>query len=163
MHDTFPEVLPQGQFTTVSIPGANTTTVVNPGTQHLGKGTVTFNPTLVLNAGYAFSNGNIVSTPAGFLSLVAVSEFQSQLVFPNTVGVIPTVSINGMQNMNGSIAYVDHGTNHQGFGDVTKVYKNHTFISASATTTIRSSKTIRPARRGRLDSTPPLNSSAHQA
>ena len=129
MHDTFPEVLPQGQFTTVYIPGANTTTVVNPGTQYLGKGTVTFNPTLVLSAGYAFSNGNIVSTPAGFLASSQSPNFNPQLVFPNTVGVIPTVSINGMQNMNASIAYVDHGTNHQGFGDVTKVYKNHTFIS----------------------------------
>ena len=35
MHDTFPETLPAGQFTTVPIPGTNTTTVVNPGTQHL--------------------------------------------------------------------------------------------------------------------------------
>ena len=49
LHDTFPEVLPQGQFTTVPIPGANTTTVINPGTQHLAKGTVTINPTMVVN------------------------------------------------------------------------------------------------------------------
>ena len=84
---------------------------------------------LVLSAGYAFSNGNIVSTPAGFLASSQSPNFNPQLVFPNTVGVIPTVSINGMQNMNASIADVDHGTNHQGFGDVTKVDKNDTFIS----------------------------------
>jgi Carboxypeptidase regulatory-like domain len=129
LHDTFPQTLPQGQFTTIYIPGANTTTVINPGTQHLGKGTVTISPTLVLNAGYAFSNGNIVSTPAGFLASSQSSDFNPQLVFPNTVGVVPTVTISGMQNMNASIAYTDHGTNHQGFGDVTKVYKNHTFIT----------------------------------
>lgn len=129
MHDTFPQTLPQGQFTTIFIPGANTTTVVNPGTQHLGKGTVTINPTLVVTGGYAFSNGNIVSTPSGFLSSSKSTNFNPQLVFPNTVGVIPTVTISGMQNMNGSIAYVDHGTNHQGFGDVTKVYRDHTFIA----------------------------------
>ncbi len=127
VHDTFPEVLQQGQFTTVPIPGANTATVVNPGTQHLAKGTVTINPTLQLTAGYAFSNGNIVSTPSGFLGSAQSPDIKPSLVFPNTVGVIPTVTVAGMTNLAGSIAYVDHGTNHQGFGDVTKVFRNHTF------------------------------------
>ena len=130
LHDTFPEVLPQGQFTTVPIPGANTTTVINPGTQHLAKGTVTLNPTLVVTAGYAFSNGNIVSTPSGFLASAESPNITPNLVFPNTVGVIPTIAIGGtggLTTLNGSIAYVDHGTNHQAFGDVTKVFHNQTF------------------------------------
>ncbi len=130
LHDTFPEVLPQGQFTTVPIPGANLTTVINPGTQHLAKGTVTINPTMVVTAGYAFSNGNIVSTPSGFLASAESPDIKPSLVFPNTVGVIPTIAIGGtggMTTLNGSIAYVDHGTNHQAFGDVTKVFHNQTF------------------------------------
>ncbi len=127
LHDTFPETLPQGQFTTVPIPGANLTTVVNPGTQHLAKGTVTVNPTLVVTAGYAFSNGNIVSTPSGFLASAGSQDIKPSLVFPNTVGVIPTVGVAGMTSLNGSIAYVDHGTNHQAFGDVMKVFRNQTF------------------------------------
>lgn len=126
VHDTFPEILPAGQFTTVPIPGANTTTVVNPGTQHLAKGTVTLSPTLLLTAGYGYSNGNIVSTPSGFLASAQSPDITPNLVFPNTVGVIPTVSVAGLTSLNGSIAYVDHGTNHQGFGDVTKVIHNHT-------------------------------------
>ncbi len=127
LHDTFPEILPQGQFTTVPIPGANLTTVVNPGTPHLGKGTVTINPTLQLSAGYAFSNGNIVSTPSGFLASAQSPDIKPSLVFPNTVGVVPTIGVAGMTSLNGSIAYIDHGTNHQAFGDVTKVFRNHTF------------------------------------
>lgn len=127
LHDTFPQTLPQGQFTTVPIPGANLTTAVNPGTQHLGKGTVTINPTLQLSAGYAFSNGNIVSTPSGFLASAQSPDIKPSLVFPNTVGVVPTITVAGMTNLAGSIAYVDHGTNHQAFGDVTKVFHNHTF------------------------------------
>ncbi len=128
LHDTFPETLPQGQFTTVYITGANTTTVVNPGTQHLAKGTVTISPTMVLNAGYAFSNGNIVSTPSGFLASAQSPDVKPNLVFPNTVGLVPTVTVSGMTNLTGSLAYTDHGTNHQGFGDLTKVFHNHTFI-----------------------------------
>jgi hypothetical protein len=128
MHDTFPEVLPEGQFTTVNIPGANTTTVVNPGTQHLGHGTYAFSPTLLLNAGYAFSNGNIVSTPSGFLAASESPDIQAQLPYPDTVGVIPTTSVSGMTTLNGSVAYTDHGTNHQVFADITKSLHAHTLI-----------------------------------
>jgi hypothetical protein len=129
MHDTFPEVLPQGQFTTVFIAGANTATVVNPGTQHLAHGTYVFSPTLVANFGYAFSNGNIVSTPAGFLASSKSPDIQPQLPYADTVGLIPTLTINGMTNLAGSVAYTDHGTNHQIFGDITKTVHTHTLIA----------------------------------
>ena len=43
MHDTFPEVLPQGQFTTVSDSRREYRRRSSiPGTQHLAKGTVTY-------------------------------------------------------------------------------------------------------------------------
>ena len=128
MHDTFPELLPQGQFTTVYIAGANTTSVVNPGTQHLAHGTYTLSPTIVLNAGYAFSNGNIVSTPSGFLASANSPDIKPTLPFANTVGLVPTLSVSGMTTLNGSVAYTDHGTNHQAFGDITKVLHTHTLI-----------------------------------
>ncbi|HKO17388.1 MAG TPA: TonB-dependent receptor, partial [Acidobacteriaceae bacterium] len=129
MHDTFPQVLSEGQFTTVPIPGANIATVVNPGTQHLAHGTYVFGPTLVLNAGYAFSNGNIVSTPSGFLGAAQSPDIKPQLVYPNTVGVVPTITVSGLSNLAGSIAYIDHGTNHQIFADLTKTVHTHTLIA----------------------------------
>lgn len=129
MHDTFPEHLSEGQFTTVAIPGANIANVVNPGTQHLAHGTYTFNPTLVLNAGYAFSNGNIVSTPSGFLASDQSPDIKPTMPFANTVGVIPTLSVSGMATLNPSVVYIDHGTNHQAFGDVTKLLHTNTIIA----------------------------------
>jgi hypothetical protein len=129
MHDTFPEVLPQGQFTTVYIAGANTTTVVNPGTQHLAHATYIINPTMLANVGYAFSNGNIVSTPSGFLSSSQSPDIKPALPYANTVGLIPNLGISGMTTLNGSVAYTDHGTNHQIFGDVTKTLHTHTLIA----------------------------------
>lgn len=128
LHDTFPQTLSEGQFTTVPIPGANIATVVNPGTQHLAHGTYVFNPTLLLNAGYAFSNGNIVSTPSGFLGSAQSPDIKPTLPFANTVGVIPTLTVSGMSNLAPSIAYTDHGTNHQAFGDVTKQLHTNTII-----------------------------------
>jgi len=128
LHDTFPEVLPQGQFTTLYIAGANTTTVVNPGTQHLAHATYIFSPTLLMNAGYAYSNGNIVSTPSGFLASAQSPDIKPALPYANTVGLIPTVAVNGMTTLNGSVAYTDHGTNHQIFGDLDKTLHTHTLI-----------------------------------
>lgn len=129
MHDTFPELLPQGQFTTVYIAGANTTSVANPGTQQMAHGTYLINPTLVVNAGYAYSNGNIVSQPAGFLASANSPDIAPTLPYANTVGLVPTVSVSGMTTLNGSVAYVDHGTNHQIFGDITKTLHTHTLIA----------------------------------
>lgn len=129
LHDTFPELLPQGQFTTVYIAGANTASVANPGTQHLVHGTYVFSPTLLLNAGYAFSNGNIVSTPAGFLASANSPDIQPSLPYSNTVGLVPTISASGLTTLNGSVAYTDHGTNHQVFGDLTKTLHNQTLIA----------------------------------
>ena len=128
MHDTFPELLPQGQFTTVYIAGANTTSVANPGTQHLAHGTYIFSPTLLLNVGYAYSNGNIVSTPTGFLASANSPDIKPQLPYPNSVGLVPTLAVSGMTTLNGSVAYSDHGTNHQIFGDLTKTLHTHTLI-----------------------------------
>ncbi|GGA67983.1 hypothetical protein GCM10011507_19320 [Edaphobacter acidisoli] len=129
LHDTFPEVLSQGQFTTVPIPGANTATVVNPGTQQLGHGTYIINPTMVVNAGYAYSNGNIVSTPAGFLGSAQSPDIKPTLPYANTVGLVPTIGVSGMTTLNGSVAYTDHGTNHQVFGDITKTLHTNTIIA----------------------------------
>jgi hypothetical protein len=131
LHDTFPEVLPQGQFTTVYVAGANTTTVVNPGTQHLAHGTYVFSPTLLMNVGYAYSNGSIISTPSGFLASAQSPDItiQSQFPYANTVGLIPTIAVNGMASLTGSVAYTDHGTNHQVFGDLTKTLGRHTLIA----------------------------------
>jgi hypothetical protein len=129
MHDTFPETLSEGQFTTVAIPGANVASVVNPGTQHLAHVTYVFSPTLLLNAGYAFSNGNIVSTPSGFLSAAQSPDINPTLPYADTVGLVPTISVSGMATLNGSVLYTDHGTNHQIFGDITKQLHTNTIIA----------------------------------
>jgi len=126
MHDTFPIFYPAGQFTSVYIAGMNPTSVQNPGTQHLGHGTYIISPTLVLDAGYAYSNGNILSQSTGYLSASQSPDVQPSLAYTNTSGVVPTIAVSGMTSLNGSLAYVDHGTNHQIFANLTKTLHNHT-------------------------------------
>ena len=129
LHDTFPSQQGQGQFTTSPIPGANPSTVHSPGTQHLAHGTYIFNPTLLMNIGYAYSNGSIVSVPAGFFGSALAPDVNPALAYPNGSGIVPSIAVTGMTSILGSIDYTDHGINHQAFGDVTKTWGKHTFIA----------------------------------
>jgi hypothetical protein len=126
MHDTFPVFYPGGQFTTVYIAGMNPTTAQNPGTQQMGHGTYTFSPTLVLDAGYAYSNGSITTLSSGYLSQAQSPDVKPTLAYPNTSGVLPTLVVGGMTTLGGSFQYIDHGINHQIFANLTKTLHNHT-------------------------------------
>jgi hypothetical protein len=127
MRDTFPVFYPAGQFTSVYIPGMNPTTAQNPGTQQMAHGTYIFNPTLLLDVGYAFSNGSITTLSSGYLSQAQSPDVTPSLAYPNTSGVLPTIAT-GMTQLGGSYQYIDHGTNHQVFGNLTKTLHTHTLI-----------------------------------
>ena len=127
MHDTFPVFYPAGQFTAVYIPGMNPTTAQNPGTQQMAHGTYTISPTMLLDVGYAYSNGNITTLSSGYLSQAQSPDVKPSLAYPNTSGVLPTIAT-GMTSLGGSYQYIDHGTNHQIFGNLTKTLHNHTLI-----------------------------------
>jgi len=128
VHDTFPAFVGGGTFTAATIPGLSATLTNSPGTQHLGKGTYTFSPTMILNVGYAYSNGSIFTRPEGALQSSASPDIKPTLPYANVVGLIPTISFSGLSTLGGSAIYTDHGINHQGFADLTKVLHNHTLI-----------------------------------
>lgn len=127
-HDTFPEYIGAGTFVALPIPGLSGTISNNPGTQHLAKGTYTFSSTLVGNLGYAYSNGSIENTPQGGLLAANSPDINVPLPYTNTSGLVPTISVSGMQTIGGGAVYTDHGINHQAFGDLTKIWGTHTFI-----------------------------------
>ena len=128
IHDTFPEFIGSGTFVSVPIPGLSATLSNNPGTQHLGKGTYTFSPTMVMNVGYAYSNGSIYNRPQGGLLASSSPDIKIPEPYANIVNLVPTVSFSTLSTLGGGAVYSDHGINHQGFGDVTKVLHNHTLI-----------------------------------
>jgi outer membrane receptor protein involved in Fe transport len=134
MHDTFPSFSGQGVFISVPIPGLSATVSTAPGTEQLGHVTYVFNPTLLVNIGYAYSNGSILTTPQGALLSSQSPDIKVPLPYPSTADVVPTLnfgatSTGGLTTLGGGVVYVDHGVNHQAFGDVTKTFHNHTFIT----------------------------------
>jgi len=128
VHDTFPEFVGGGTFTAVTIPGLSATINDNPSTQQLAKGTYTISPTMLLNVGYAYSNGSIFTHPEGALQSSSSPDIKVSLPYTNVVGLIPTIASSGLSTLGGGAIYTDHGINHQGFADLTKIFHNHTFI-----------------------------------
>jgi hypothetical protein len=131
MHDTFPSFSGSGVFISVPIPGLSATVSTAPGTQQLGHGTYVFNPTLLMNIGYAYSNGSILTTPQGALLSSQSPDIKVPLPYPSTADVVPTLGFGtgNLTQIGGGVVYVDHGVNHQAFGDVTKTFHTHTFIA----------------------------------
>lgn len=130
IHDTFPDFIGAGTFVAVPIPGLSGTVSNNPGTQHEGKVTWTVNPTMVVNIGYAYSNGSIFTTPQGALLSSESPDIKVPTPYTNIVGLVPTLGFSGfMTQLGGSAVYTDHGINHQPFADVTKTLHNHTLVA----------------------------------
>jgi hypothetical protein len=129
IHDTFPDFIGAGTFVAVPIPGLSGTVSNNPGTQQEGKATWTVNPTMVVNIGYAYSNGSIFTTPQGALLSSESPDIKVPTPYTNIVGLVPTLGFSGFTQLGGSAVYTDHGINHQAFGDVTKVFHNHTLAA----------------------------------
>jgi hypothetical protein len=126
IHDTFPDFIGAGTFSAVPIPGISPTISKNPGTQHVAKGTYLFSPTTVIDLGYAYSNGSINTVPQGALLQSAATDIKASTAYPVSVGLVPTISVSGLQAIQANPVYNDHGINHQAYGDVTKTLGSHT-------------------------------------
>jgi len=129
IHDSLPVESGTGTFTTVPIPGIANTTTTQPGTTHMGHGTVIFNPTTLFDVGYAYSSGAILTDPVGALTTANSPDVRPSLPYSNQLGVIPTLGFNSFLTGLGSTGiYREHNINHNGFGSVTKTLGRTTLI-----------------------------------
>jgi hypothetical protein len=129
IHDTFPVYSGTGTFSTVPIGGIASTFTSQPGTTHMAHGTYVLNPTLLLDMGYAYSSGQIVTTPLGALTNAGSPDVKPNLPFTNALGVVPVLGIGGLTTLGSSGIYHDYNINHEAFGSVTKTWRQHTFIT----------------------------------
>jgi hypothetical protein len=126
LHDTFPSQEANGLFiTAIGMPGVQNTDTNAPGTQHLGHVTYTFTPTLLLDAGYAYSSGAILSTPVGLVAAAHSPDIKPTLPFAPNLGVVPTITIANAAGVSSAGIYNDFNRNHNVFGNVTKIWGLH--------------------------------------
>lgn len=128
LHDTIPTEEPGGLFTNLQVPGVATTKTDSPGYSWVGRSVQTLSPSMVNEAGYAFSYGAIISRPIG----LALSENSPnvaaavKLPFPSTLARIPSIAP-GYGGVAGFGPYDDFNRNHNFWDTLTWIHGTHTF------------------------------------
>jgi hypothetical protein len=128
VHDSLPTVEGGGLFVGGGLPGVSTTHTKSPGTEELGHATIAIHPTLLVDLGYAYSAGQIVSTPFGYVASSNSPSIAPSLPFPSSLGVVPSVSfaVGNISGVTSNGLYNDHNYDHNGFGNITKIKGQHT-------------------------------------
>jgi hypothetical protein len=137
LHDTNPTIEAGGLFTNQDFNGIATTATSSPGHQYNIAATFTPNAKLLIDGGYRYSYGAIISHVTGAENFSQSPNIKaalaSTLPFENLLGRVPTVALAGATFTSGfgnSITdfgpYNDYNTNHTTYGNVTKVLGSHT-------------------------------------
>jgi hypothetical protein len=134
LHDSLPSEEAGGLFNGSAFPGVPNTVTRSPGTQHLGHASYVISPSMVVDAGYAYSYGAVLSSPVGLGAQSASPDIKPTLPYPTSgvpsstaLGIIPTVTINGLTGVTNTGVYDDTNHNQNVFGSVTKTLGRHTF------------------------------------
>lgn len=126
LRDTIPTVEPGGLFTNNPLPGAPTTSTNSPGKGWQFRATGSLSPTLLNEAGYAFSYGAIISRPIGLMSSEVSPDVKVTLPFESTLARLPTLSISGATSATGRGPYDDFNRNHNIYDNLTKLMRKQT-------------------------------------
>jgi len=98
LHDTIPTVEPFSLFSSgVPAPGVSTTETKSPGTTWAGRAIATITPTTLLEVGYSYSYGAIVSRISGLMNPLNSPDVDPTITLPytRTLARIPTINITG--------------------------------------------------------------------
>jgi len=137
LHDTNPTIEAGGLFTNQDFNGIATTATSSPGHQYNIAATYTPNAKLLIDGGYRYSYGAIISHVTGAENFSQSPDIQtalaSSLPFENLLGRVPAVALAGAvftsaggNSITDFGPYNDYNTNHTVYGNVTKVLGAHT-------------------------------------
>ena len=134
IHDSIPTEEPGGLFQGTGYPGVNVTDTNAPGKIYLGHVTYVFNPSLLLDAGYAYSWGALLSDPVGLMlnaNSPDVSGLETKagaLPFISTLARVPGLVFTGGTSLSTYGPYRDYNRDHNIFAHVTKTIGAQTLI-----------------------------------
>jgi Carboxypeptidase regulatory-like domain len=137
LRDTIPTQEANGLFTSgPPIQGIGTTSTNSPGHNYTVRATITLSPTFLIEPGYAYSYGAIVSDPIGLVTRQNSPDVAGALKLPFTSSLarIPNLTFSGATPSLGLASgpssfgpYRDFDRNHTAFANVTKIVGTHTF------------------------------------
>ncbi len=131
LRDSIPTREAGGLFTNIPLDNIGTTYTNSPGHNYTLRATITMSPTFIIEPGYLYSYGAILSTPNNLLNVAnspdVVSALNGALPFPTVLGRIPNLTLSGGTGPQTFGPYKDYNINHNAFTNVTKVVGAHTF------------------------------------
>ncbi len=116
-------------FTGLPVDGIATTSTNSPGHQYNFHFTYTPGPTFVVDGGYGYSYGAILSNVIGsenFSGSPDVKSAITNLPFANNLGRVASIGISGGTGISTFGPYSDYNVNHTFFVNATKVRGSHT-------------------------------------
>jgi hypothetical protein len=130
LYDSNPTVEAGGLFTSLPINGIATTSTNSPGHQYSIAATYSPTSKLIIDAGYRYSYGAIISQVIGAENFSQSPDVKTALgntqPFTNLLGRVPSVSITGGTGISDFGPYNDFNVNHTVYGNVIKVVGSHT-------------------------------------
>jgi len=126
INDAIPTIEPGGLFSGTGYPGVQVTSTNSPGRIYLGHATYVFTPTLLLDGGYAFSQGALLSDPIGSALNANSPDIKPALPFPSTLPRVPALTFQGGTGVTTFGPYRDYSRNHNIFANVSKTISTHT-------------------------------------
>jgi len=137
LRDTNPTTEAGGLFTNLVVPGIGSTATNSPGHQYNIAATFAPSPSLLVDGGYRYSYGAILSTVTGAENFSQSADIKNALgttlPFANVLGRAPTLAFAGGSFTNTSLntigsfgPYNDFNVNHTVYGNVALVHGTHT-------------------------------------
>ncbi len=125
LRDTIPTAEPQGYGAAIPIPGVANTTTNAPGRNWVFRAMSTFTPTILNEAGYNYSFGALLSDPVGLTNSNYSPDIKSNLPFPVTLSLVPTLAFASGTSIGGFGPYRDYNRNYNAYDNLTKILGNH--------------------------------------
>ena len=133
LYDTIPTREPGALFTNIFVDNIGSTVTNSPGHNYTLRGTIAWSPTLLIEPGYGYSYGALLSQPDGANNRLSktsatnvVTALGNALPFATTLGRVPNLTFTGGTGAQSFGPYNDFNVNHSFFTNVTKTWGAHT-------------------------------------
>ncbi len=126
-NDTIPTTEPSGIFSCSTFPGGCVTNTNSPGRAYIAHAQNTIRPTLLNEAGFAFTQSAILSTPEGLTAKKNATDINVKEPFVNQDGVVPNLTFTSGTSVAGIGPYTDYNRNYNFFDNLTWIKGRHTF------------------------------------
>jgi hypothetical protein len=132
LHDTNPTIEAGGLFTSMPVNGIANTSTHSPGHQYNLAATYTLSAKFLIDGGYRYSYGAILSQVTGAENFSQSPDIKAAIgntmPFQNILGRVPSITFpTGVAtNVSDFGPYQDYNVNHTTYGNVTKILGSHT-------------------------------------